>query len=359
MLRTLGTVLAALLLAVTFSACQSGGDGEEDGELVVYSGRSQALVDSLVERYRAQSDANIEIRYGTDSQLLAALQEEGDQSEADVFWANTVGALSNAVNNDLLATLPDSLNETPDRFASTSGKWVPVTTRFRVLAYNTDRVDSTALPASITELPAADQFEGRIGWTPAYSSFQDFVTALRVTKGDSTARAWLQGMKELNPKGYTSNTPMIQALAAGEIDIALTNHYYVLRIQHDAPEGEYEEGEEEGEENEASVRSSAPVATYHFEPGDVGNLALVTGAGQLQTADRPEAAQDFIRFLLSQEAQSYAADRVNEYPVIEDTEVPPYLLDANEALTLSPEFDLERLREIDATLNMLREEDLL
>lgn len=345
MLRTLGTILAALLLAVTLTACQSGGE-EESSELIVYSGRSQALVDSLVERYRAQSDANIEVRYGTDSQLLAALQEEGDQSDADVFWANTAGALANAVNNDLLATLPDTLNEMPDRFVSTSGKWVPVTTRFRVLAYNTDRVDSTDIPASITELPNADQFDGRIGWTPAYSSFQDFVTALRVTKGDEAARTWLQGMKELNPKSYTSNTPMIKALAAGEIDIALTNHYYVLRIQ-------------QNENEEAGSAESAPVDTYHFEPGDVGNLALVTGAAQLQTADQPEEAQKFIQFLLSQEAQSFAAERVNEYPVTENTEVPSYLLEANEALQLSPEFDLERLREIDATLDMLREEDLL
>lgn len=345
MLRTFGTILAAVLLAVSLTACQSGGE-EESSELIVYSGRSQALVDSLVERYRAQTDANIEVRYGTDSQLLAALQEEGDQSDADVFWANTAGALANGVNNDLLATLPDTVTRMPDRFASTSGKWVPVTTRFRVLAYNTDRVDSTDIPASITELPNADQFDGRIGWTPAYSSFQDFVTALRVTKGDSTARAWLQGMKELTPKSYTSNTPMIKALAAGEIDIALTNHYYVLRIQQN-----------DGEDAESSP--SAPVDTYHFEPGDVGNLALVTGAAQLQTADQPEEAQKFIQFLLSQEAQTFAAERVNEYPVIENTEVPPYLLDANEALQLSPEFDLERLREIDATLDMLREEDLL
>lgn len=345
MLRTFGTILAALLLAVSLTACQSGGE-EESSELIVYSGRSQALVDSLVERYRAQTDANIEVRYGTDSQLLAALQEEGDQSDADVFWANTAGALANGVNNDLLATLPDTVTTMPDRFASTSGKWVPVTTRFRVLAYNTDRVDSTDIPASITGLPNADQFDGRIGWTPAYSSFQDFVTALRVTKGDSTARAWLQGMKELNPKSYTSNTPMIKALAAGEIDIALTNHYYVLRIQQN-----------DGED--AASSESAPVDTYHFEPGDVGNLALVTGAAQLQTADQPEEAQKFIQFLLSQDAQTFAAERVNEYPVIENTEVPPYLLDANEALQLSPEFDLERLREIDATLDMLREEDLL
>jgi len=347
MTRTLATIFAALLLAVSLTACQSGGE-EEDTELIVYSGRSQALVDSLVEKYRAQSDVNVQVRYGTDSQLLAALQEEGDQSSADVFWANTAGALGNAVNNDLLAELPDTLNAVPDRFTSESGNWVPVTARFRVLAYNTERVDTSALPASIADLPSASDFEGRIGWTPAYSSFQDFVTALRVTKGDSTARTWLQGMKELNPKSYTSNTPMIRALAAGEIDIALTNHYYVLRIANP---------ESQGEESEQGT--SAPVATYHFEDGDVGNLALVTGAGVLQTTDQSEDAQDLIRFLLSEEAQTYAAQTVNEYPVIEDTDVPPYLMDADQALRLSPQFDLERLREIDRTLNLLRDEDLL
>lgn len=356
MMRTLGTVFAALLLAFSLSAC---GSGEEDAqELVVYSGRSQALVDSLVEKYRAQSDVDVQVRYGKDSQLLAALQEEGDQSSADVFWANTAGALGNAVNNDLLAALPDSLSQMPDQFASTSGQWVPVTARFRVLAYNTDRVDTTALPASVTDLPDASQFEGRIGWTPAYSSFHDFVTALRVTKGDSTARAWLEAMKELNPKSYTSNTPMIRALAAGEIDVALTNHYYVLRLTHPAPEGEYEE-EEGDEEGEESLKSSAPVATYHFEDGDVGNLALVTGAGMLKTADAPAAAQDFIRFLLSEQAQAYAAQTVNEYPVMQGTDVPPYLMDADSALRLSPQFDLERLRETEPTIDMLRDAGLI
>jgi len=344
MIRTFGAVFTAVVLAFGLSACQSG-EEEEAAELTVYSGRSQALVDSLVERYRAQSDVDVQVRYGTDSQLLAALQEEGDQSEADVYWANTVGALGNASNNDLLATLPDTLATLPDRFTSESGQWVPVTTRFRVLAYNSDRVDTTDLPASVTELPSAEPFEGRIGWTPAYSSFQDFVTALRLTQGDDVAMSWLEGMKDLNPKSYTSNTPMIQALAAGEIDVALTNHYYVLRIQQSRADGE--------------EASSAPVDTYHFADGDIGNLALVTGAGMLNTADEPEAAQNFIRFLLSEEAQTYAAQTVNEYPVVQDTELPPYLLDADAALRLSPEFDMERLREIDETLNMLRDAELL
>jgi iron(III) transport system substrate-binding protein len=348
MKRLLGGCLAVFLL-LTSLGCQQA----EQEELVIYSGRSKALVDSLVERYRQQADQPIRVNYGTDAQLLAALQEEGDQSPADVFWANTTGALSNAIENDLLTTLPDSLVNRPARFAPSSGRWTPITTRFRVLAYNADAVDSTDLPASVLDLPAMEDVEGRIGWTPAYSSFQDFVTALRQVEGDDTARQWLEDMQALNPNSYTSNTPMIRALAAGEIDVALTNHYYVLRLKHGGAEGEYEE-EEEGEEEEAGPPQSAPVETYHFAEGDVGNLALVTGAGVLQTSDRTDTAHDFLRFLLSQEAQAFAAQAVNEYPVLEQTSVPGYMLPADDALRLSPEFDFERLQDLDATLEMLR-----
>jgi len=344
-----------LLLAAALVGC-----GGEQDELVIYSGRSQALVDSLVQQYQAQSDIPVRVRYGSDTQLQAALQEEGDQSPADVFWANTTGALGNAVNNDQLATLPDSLLNRPDRFVPSNGRWTPVTTRFRVLAYNTERVDTTDLPDSVLDLPEMDELEGRIGWTPAYSSFQDFVTALRLTEGEETARTWLEDMQELNPNSYTSNTPMIEALAAGEIDVALTNHYYVLRIQHSAPEGEYEgDEEEEEEEEEEEIPASAPVDMYRFADGDFGNLALVTGAGVLQTSDQTDAAHDFLRFLLSQEAQSFAANQVNEYPVVSGTDVPDYMMPVEDALALSPEFELDRLREREATLELLRDVGLL
>ena len=344
MTRFLSTCLA-LLLAVSLVGCQSG-DGDS-GELVIYSGRSKALVDSLVERYRQQTDATVSVRYGDDAQLLAALNEEGDQSPADVFWANTPGALGNAIDNDLLTTLPDSLLDRPARFTPSGGRWVPITTRFRVLAYNADTVDPNDLPASVADLPTMTDMEGRIGWTPTYSSFQDFVTALRTLEDDATASEWLQGIEALNPKSYPSNTPMIQALAAGEIDVALTNHYYVLRLKHgDA-------------KSDATPQPGAPVETYHFAEGDVGNLALVTGAGVLQTSDQSAEAQKFLRFLLSDGAQQFAAQTLNEYPVVEDVSVQPYMMPVNEALRLSPTFDFERLKELDATLDLLRAEGLL
>jgi iron(III) transport system substrate-binding protein len=357
-MRRLVSAALALLLVVSLAGC-----GGESDQLTIYSGRSKPLVDSLVSMYKQQADVPVEVKYGTDAQLLAALQEEGDQSPADVFWANTTGALGNAVNNDLLAELPDSVTNRAARFVPSNQRWVPVTTRFRVLAYNSDAISLDDLPESVRDLPRQRTLSGRVGWTPAYSSFQDFVTALRVTEGAEAARAWLRGMSNLNPKSYTSNTPMIRALAAGEIDVALTNHYYVLRLKHGGPEGEYEgeeEGEEEEEEEEESApRASAPVETYHFAEGDLGNLALVTGAGVLQTSTQSAEAQRFLQFLLSEKAQSFAANRVNEYPVVSGTAVPDYMVPADSALALSPEFELQRLQEMDPTLKLLRDVGLL
>jgi iron(III) transport system substrate-binding protein len=337
-------LLSALLLTFTLSACQSG-DGGGDGELVIYSGRSQVLVDSLVQVYREQAGQEVSVRYGSDAQLLAALEEEGEQSPADVFWANTTGALTQAASADLLAQLSDSILALPGSFVPESGLWTPITARFRVLAYNPDIVNPDDLPDSVLDLPNLDQFEGRIGWTPAYSSFQDFITAMRLMYGSDTTRTWINEMQALNPNAYTSNTPMIRALAEGEIDIALTNHYYVLRVKHGNAE--------------SSGDRYAPVETYHFEPGDVGNLALVTGAAQLSRSDQPEAAHQFLRFLLSNQAQQFATTIVNEYPVVDGVDVPEYMTPVSETLQLSPTFDYERLSELDATLQLLRDEGVL
>jgi len=338
----------AVLMVLTLSACQSE---EQDNDLVIYSGRSEVLVDSLVEMYRQQTgdEVNVQVRYGSDAQLLAALEEEGDQSPADVFWANTVGALGQATAAGLLSPLPAELLDRPSRFTPEGGQWLPVTTRFRVLAYNPEAVDGDDLPASVTDLPALEQFTGRMGWTPTYSSFQDFITALRLTEGEEATRTWLDGMLALNPNGYASNTPMVQALAAGEIDLALTNHYYVLRLKHG----------DANVDTASDVAPEAAVETHYFAPGDVGNLALVTGAGVLQTSERSDTAQDFLQFLLSEEAQAFAANTLNEYPLIDRAETPAYLMPIDEAQQLSPDFNLERLSELDATLQLLRDADIL
>lgn len=351
-MKNLLKILAVGIAAFFLSSC---GDTSDD-QLVVYSGRSQALVNPLVEDFKEKTGINIEVRYGNDAELLAVMSEEGDQSPADIYWANTTGALANASQEGKLVALPDSLTSKPASYTSSSGEWIPVTVRFRTLAYNPNAVSEEDLPSSVIDLVDMEEFEGRVGWTPTYSSFYDFMTTMRLLEGDDTAMQWLEGMQALNPKSYSSNTPMVQAVAAGEIDIALTNHYYILRMLEGGAEGEYEDHEEYGENG---PDSNADIATYNFESGDVGNLALVTGAAQLVTADDSEKVQQFLSFLLSQQAQEFAAQSVHEYPVIRGVELPGYMLNADDALELSPEYDYEQLKQLEGTLNLLREAGLI
>ena len=369
-MRTSATLTVLLFVTLLISACTGG--AEED-ELVVYSGRSEALVETLVERYEDSTGREVSIRFGSDAQLMAALQEEGQESPADVFWANTAGALAAAAENGLLQPLPDSITNRAAAFGPTNAPWVPITARFRVLAYDTVDVNPSQLPASVMDLPSLQEFEGRIGWTPTYSSFQDFITLMRLEEGPEATRSWLNAMQELNPQSYTSNTPMLRALAEGEIDLALTNHYYVWRMKYGGGEGEYEghdEGEEEGAAGEGAAAEGGegeeapeeglgnpqlPIDAYHFESRDVGNLALVTGAGLLQTSDQTDAAIDFISYLLSDTAQTYAAESVHEYPVVPSAELPSYLIPIDSAGQMSPQIDYARLRNLEETLELLRD----
>lgn len=344
--------VVAGLLTIFLSSCSE----TSTDELVVYSGRSQALVDELVADFKEQTGVNIKVRYGNDAELLALLNEEGEKSPADVIWANTTGALANATEEGLLAPLPDSLLDKPFSYTSTSGNWVPVTVRFRVLAYNPQNVNTSDLPESVMDLSDMKEFEGRIGWTPTYSSFYDFITAMRLLNGEEATRTWLNNIQELNPKAYNSNTPMVQAIAAGEIDIALTNHYYILRMKQGGAEGEYEDHEHYGEKE---PNPGATIRTYHFAQGDIGNLALVTGAAQLKTADTPDLAQQFLSFLLSKDAQEFAAQAVHEYPVIRNISLPDYMLDEEKAFKLSPDYDYEQLQQLEGTLNLLRQVGLI
>lgn len=352
MLKYLSKLVTALSAILLLGSCAE----TSSDQLVVYSGRSQALVDQLVTDFKKQTDIDIEVRYGNDAELLAVMNEEGDQSPADIYWANTTGALAIGSKQNLLKTLPDSLLDKSDEFTAGSEEWVPVTVRYRVLAYNPDEVDRADLPSSVMDVAGFEQFEGRIGWTPTYSSFYDFMTTMRLEEGEDVAREWLNDMQELNPKSYSSNTPMVQAIVSGEIDVALTNHYYILRMKYGGGEGEYEDHEHYGE---AEPDEGAPIETYHFENGDIGNLALITGAAELQTSNNSEAAHQFISFLLSKQAQEYAAQSVHEYPVLRGISLPDYMLEEEKAFELSPEYDYEQLQQLEGTLNLLREAGII
>src|SRR5690349_7117220 len=77
------------------------------GSITVYSGRSENLVAPVLEMFTAATGIAVEARYGNTAEMAAAILEEGENSPADIYYAQDAGALGALEAAGLFATLPD------------------------------------------------------------------------------------------------------------------------------------------------------------------------------------------------------------------------------------------------------------
>jgi iron(III) transport system substrate-binding protein len=334
------TAVAACVAAIVVGACgfdTSGDDGSPDEPetegITLYSGRIAGAIGGAVDAYEAEADRDVQVRFAETADLAATLVEEGENSPADVFFAQEPGAIGVVADEGLLAELPnDILRRVPAAYRDPEGRWVGITGRARIIAYGPD-VDRPELPPSPFGL-TAPEWEGRVGWGPATSSMQQYVTALRLTYGDERTRAWLEDMVANGVQEYPNNVAIRDAIANGEIDVGLINHYYVA--QAIAAEG-----------------PDYPVRVY-FPPKGLGSLVLLTSAGVLESSDRKDEAFDFVRSLLSDDTQAYFTGSSKEYPIAKGVPPDPSL-DVPLAEIPSPAGDVTDVTELQETIEMMQE----
>ena len=320
---------AAQAAVDTFTA--SVADAEGPGKLVVYSGRSESLVGPIIDQFRQATGVDVQVKYGGTSAMAATLLEEGENSPADVFWAQDAGALG--ALSSMFKPLPSDVTlAVPEWARAEDGSWVGVTGRARVLVYSTD-IAQDDLPTTLEEL-TDPKWKGRIGWPPSNASFRIMVTAMRHLWGEEKTRTWLEGMLANDVQIYPKNTPIVDAAGKGEVDVGLVNHYYLHRFVA-------EHGDGFGARN------------LFLNDGGPGSLIMVAGAGILQTSSNPDQAERFVRFLLSKVAQQYFAASVYEYPLVEGVKT-HHLLPSIESLN-SPDIEFSLLDDLVGTEALLRQ----
>ncbi len=283
--------LSLIVPVLALAAC-GGGDDET---LTVYSGRDEELVGPLLDQFGEDTGIEIEVFYASSDEVALKLDEEGDDSPADVFLSQSPGPLGFLDIRDRFQTLPQEiLDRVPAGFRADDGQWVGVSGRVRVLAYNPENVTADELPSSVLDLvdPA---YEGRVGIAPTNSSFQDFVSFMRVELGDTATEEWLRGLVANGVQTYSGNSGIVDAIDRGEVDFGLVNHYYVYEIGAQNPDLD---------------------VANHFVPGDdVGSLVMTSGVAVLDTADDRETAERFVEYLLSTASQEYLSTTTFELPL--------------------------------------------
>jgi iron(III) transport system substrate-binding protein len=330
--KSLVAGLVVGLLALTTASCSRSG-----ARLVIYSGRTSNLITPLLEQFSEETGIKIDVRYGDSAELALLINEEGDKSPADVFISQSPGAIGFLDAKQRLAELGSAvLGEVEPAYRAEDGNWVGLTGRVRTLVYNTEEADRASLPASVLDL-TQPAFKGRVAVAPSNGSFQDFVSTLRELVGDEQAASWLEGMAGNDAREYANNTAIVEAVARGEVEMGLVNHYYIARAK--------------------AEDATTPIDTYFFTPNDPGRLLLVTAAGILDTADKTAEANRLIRFLLGAEAQEFFAEETFEYPLASG-EAPVGSVPSLDSVAPTT-FDLGRLgADLQKTLTMIDESGL-
>ena len=263
------------------------------GTLTLYSGRTEELIGPLIDRFESETGTGVQVRYGSSPEMAATLLTEGENSPADLFYAQDPASLGSVA--EMMAPLPESvLDLVSDPYRDPDGVWVGITVRSRVLAYNPELVGEADLPTSYKDL-VRPEWSGLVGVAPTNGSFVAFVSAIILTEGEEAALEWLEGLAANDPITFDGNAPIAAAVDAGDVAVGLVNHYYLREL--------------------AAEQGEVTAENHFFAQADAGSLVMPSGISLLATAANPDGAVDLIAFLLSDDSQAYFARTNFEYPV--------------------------------------------
>jgi iron(III) transport system substrate-binding protein len=273
--RRLGLVAAAVLVGIAglgVAAFALAGSAD----VVVYNGRSQYGDEQAFKAFEDQTGLDVELRGGTAPELFERLRREGEATDADLLVTTDLANLWRAEDAGLLAPVElDSNVELHDA----DGAWWGISTRLRVPMRSTERVDEDAI-TSYEDLGDPD-FRGRVCLRTSNNEYNQSWVADRIAKhGEAETEQLLEAIMGNEPKILGSDVDVLEAIAAGDCDVGLTNHYYLARELKDDPD--------------------FPVAPAWPRQGAHTN---VSGVGLVKGSEHRADAIRLMEFLTAREAQ--------------------------------------------------------
>jgi iron(III) transport system substrate-binding protein len=293
------TIAVAALLGSLASAAAAN-------EVVVYSARSHYGQEPAIEAFTKKTGIQVKSHGGNSSELFDRLKAEGDKTPADVLITVDAGNLWNAAQAGLLAKIdsPETQANVPANLRDPGGRWVALTMRARTIMYNTKKVKPEEL--STYEALADPKWKNRICLrTSGYIYNQSFLATMIKRQGEPKVETVVRGWAANNPTLINGDTKILEAIAAGQCDVGVTNTYYLARILAKDP--------------------AFPVAPFFANQQGTGTHVNISGAGITAHAKNKANAVKLLEFLTSPEAQQMFADSNFEYPANPQAVVNPIL----------------------------------
>lgn len=284
--------------------------------LNLYSARHYDSDETLFDGFTAKTGIRINLIEGGEDQLIERMKAEGRNSPADVLITVDAGRLWRAEEAGLFQKVSSLVlnSRLPASLRDPNGYWYGFAMRVRVIAYTRARVNPARL--STYEDLADPKWRGKILVRSSSHVYnQSLVGALIAAHGEARTEAWARGVVAnfaRQPQG--GDTDQIKGVAAGEGDVALTNHYYYARLLNSP------------NRDDRAVAENVGLFYPNQGPGQRGVHVNISGGGVAANAPNRESAIAFLEYLASDEAQRLFARGSFEYPAVPSVPKDPTIL---------------------------------
>ena len=296
------------LAAGLISLVLTGGAVAQPAVLNLYSARHYQTDEALYENFTRATGIKVNRVDADDAGILARLKTEGSASPADVILLVDAARLWRAEIDGLFQPLKSKTLEAriPSQFrgkdSGEGSSWFGLSTRARVVVFNKAKVQRD--DADTYEELADPKNKGKLCTRSGSHPYNlSLFGAMQEHLGPQATEVWLKGLVSnmaRSPKG--GDTDQILAVASGECGIALANTYYLARLMRS-----------QKPEDKAAVEKIGVVFPNQASYGTHVNIA---GAAMARHAKNRGAAQQFLEYLASDQAQAYFADGNNEWPIV-------------------------------------------
>jgi iron(III) transport system substrate-binding protein len=294
--------VAALALAGALLAGPAGAN-----EVIVYSARSHYGQEPAIDAFTKKTGIQVKSHGGNTSELFERLRAERAKTPADVLITVDAGNLWNAAQAGLLARTdsPEIQANVPAHLRDPQNRWTALTVRARTIMYNTKKVKPEEL--STYEALGDPKWKGRLCLRNSGHVYNQSLLATMIKRNgepkvEAMAKAWVAN----TPTLISGDTKILEAIAAGQCDVGITNTYYLARILAKDP--------------------AFPVAPFWANQQTTGTHVNISGAGVTAHAKNRANAVKLIEFLTSPEAQQMFADGNFEFPANPQAIVNPVLV---------------------------------
>ena len=270
-----------------------------DQVVTIYSSRNEQLIKPLLDKYTEETGVKIELVTDKTGPLMARLQAEGKNTPADMLLTVDAGNLWQAAEQGLLQPVTSSVLEAnvPAKYRDLKGQWTGLSLRARTILYDPSKVDASQL-STYADL-ADPKWKGKLCLRTSKSVYnQSLVASMIENLGSDETEQVIRGwVDNLATDVFTDDTSLLEAIAAGQCEVGLTNSYYYGRILDEKPD--------------------FPVQIFWANQDTTGTHVNISGAGVIANSDNPSGALKLMEWLSSDEAQGIYASSDKEFPVKE------------------------------------------